>query len=259
MMTPLRQSFACFILAFTAAHLSAATVTLRPNAGSDGTTNGDAFVTTGPSGNLSGFNYGGAGALAVSATGSAAGGFSSFLRFDAAAAKSAFDLSYGSGGWILDSVVLQLTTTNANNPIFNSNAAGSFSVQWIPAYALVEGSGTPAASSTDGVRWADVPNLITGAETGGTFPIVSIADGVTANYTLTPSTGLLQDITGGGPVSLFLAPADTAMSAVFNSRSFGNASRNPALILTASPVPEPGAPVLLAIVTWAMGCRRKRA
>lgn len=238
---------------------SATTVTLRPNAASDGGSNGDAFVTTGPSGNLSGINYGGAGALAVSASGSSAGSFASFLRFDVSAAKSAFDLSYGAGGWVLDSVVLQLTTSNANNPVFNANVAGSFSVQWIPSDAWVEGSGTPAGSSTTGVKWTDIPALTSGEEAQGTFPIASVADGITASYTLTPSSGLRRDIAGGGSVSLYLGAADATMSAVFNSRSFGTASRNPAFILTASPIPEPAAPLLLAIIAAFLPLRRRRA
>ncbi len=47
--------------------VQAATVTLNPVA--------DAFVTTGPAGNLSGNNYGGAGALAIAAPGLANGKF----------------------------------------------------------------------------------------------------------------------------------------------------------------------------------------
>lgn len=240
---------------------AATTVTLRPNGSSDGTTNGDAFVTTGPSGNLSGINYGGAGAIAVSAAGLANGTFASFLRFDVSAAKAQFDSTYGIDSWVLDTVVLQLTTSNANNAIFNPNSAGSFSVQWIGTDSWTEGSGTPAGSATTGVKWNDVPTLTSGAEAEGTFAIASVADGITASYTLSPSAGLLADIENGGSVSLFLSAADSTMSAVFNSRSFGTASRNPAFILTASPVavPEPAAPMLILGIAVCGALTRRRA
>jgi hypothetical protein len=256
----LAQTLLFFTMALTThCAWSSTTFTLRPNAASSSTTNGDAFVTTGPSGNLGGNNYGGTGSLAISATGSAAGSFAGFLRFDITAAKTVFDTSYGAGGWILDSAVLQLTTTSASNAIFNPNAAGSFSVKWIPADSWAEGTGTPASPSPAGVKWTDLPTLTSSAEVEGTFAIASVADGITANYPLTPSAGLLGDIAGGGPVSLYLAAADSAMSAVFNSRSFATASRNPAFILTASPIPEPGPACLLALVAWGSAARRRSA
>src|SRR5258708_6950854 len=77
----------------------AATFTLNPSA--------DAFVTTGPSGNLSGNNYGGAGALSVAAPGLAQGEFQSLLQFSLAGAKSSFDSQFGAGQWSLQSLTLQ--------------------------------------------------------------------------------------------------------------------------------------------------------
>jgi len=61
----------------------AATFALNPSA--------DAFVTTGPSGNLTANNYGAAGGLSVAASGLAKGEFQSVLRFDLSGAKTAFD------------------------------------------------------------------------------------------------------------------------------------------------------------------------
>ena len=48
----------------------------------------DAFVTTGSANDLATNNYGGAGALALSAAGSSKGEFQSVLRFDTSGAKS---------------------------------------------------------------------------------------------------------------------------------------------------------------------------
>jgi hypothetical protein len=60
--TPCKTAVAAATLALSLAFSAhAATFTLNPSA--------DAFVTTGPTGNLSGNNYGGAGALSVAALG----------------------------------------------------------------------------------------------------------------------------------------------------------------------------------------------
>src|SRR5215472_5783797 len=91
----------------------------------------DAFVTTGPSGDLSNNNYGGAGAIAVSAPGLAQGEFQSVLQFGLSGAKASFDSQFGAGQWTIQSVTLQLTATAPNNPIFNSNAPGQFSISWM--------------------------------------------------------------------------------------------------------------------------------
>src|ERR1051325_2699813 len=85
----------------------AASLSLSPSA--------DAFVTGGPSGNLSGNNYGGAGALGVASAGSAKGEFQSLLPFDLSGAKTSFDAQFSIGQWSLQSVTLQLTATGPNN------------------------------------------------------------------------------------------------------------------------------------------------
>src|SRR5215472_9144063 len=101
----------------------AATFPLNPSA--------DAFVTAGPTGNLSGNNYGAAGALSVAAPGLANGEFQSVLRFDLSGAKASFDTQYGAGQWSIQSISLSLTATAPGNPIFNASAAGQFRVSWM--------------------------------------------------------------------------------------------------------------------------------
>src|SRR6267142_2714958 len=103
----------------------------------------DAFVTTGPSGNLSISNYGGAGALGISAPGSPQGEFQSVLKFDLARVKSSFDSTYGIGQWSLQSVTLQLTTSAPNNGIFNNNTLGQFAISLMQNTGWTEGTGTP--------------------------------------------------------------------------------------------------------------------
>src|SRR6476659_1588609 len=68
----------------------------------------DAFVTTGPSGNLVASNYGGAGVLAISAPALSQGEFQTALQFNLSSVKSSFDSQFGVGGWSIQSVTLQL-------------------------------------------------------------------------------------------------------------------------------------------------------
>lgn len=214
-------------------------VVLRPGPASSGISNGDAFVTTGPGGSLSGNNYGGAGALAVAAPGSAKGAFSSVMRFDISTAKAAFDEAYGAGGWNVESAVLRLTTTMANNPIFNASVPGQVTVQWIRDDSWTEGTGNPNAPSASGLNWNDFPGLLTGAEPAGTLNVALTGDGVTADYPLMISSGFQADLAAGGTVGFAFTPADGSVTVLFNSRSFGTASRNPSLTLTAIPsLPE---------------------
>jgi len=240
---------------------AATTITLQP----DGTTtnDGDAFVTTGPSNNLTGNNYGGAGAIGVSNAGMAKGEFKSALRFDTSTAASTFTGTYGAGGWTIDSVVLQLTVANPNNAIFNSpNAAGNFLVQWLQSDVWTEGTGTPAAVTTSGLTWSTLATLIAaGVQSEGTFAYNGDAVGTTLQFSLSPTSGLLNDILNGSQTSLVLSGASTGMTALFNSRNNGVAGNRPALIITASPssVPEPTRALLLVAGLVGITLRRRRA
>ncbi len=233
---------------------AATTVTLRPDG--TGTANGDALVTTGPSNNLTGNNYGGAGAITVSAPGMPQGEQRSILRFDISTATASFNSTYGVGGWTVTGAQLELTAAAPNNGIFNANAAGSFLIQWTPNDSWTEGTGNPNTPSGTGVKWTDIATLATGAESEGTQNYNGALG--TVDYTLAPSAGLLSDITAGGPVSFILSTTDPAMSGLFDSRSFGTASARPALILTASAIPEPGRAALLWLAGLGVAWRRRK-
>src|SRR5436190_9973997 len=69
----------------------------------------DAFVTTGPNGNLSANNFGAAGALAISAAALPNGEFQSVIQFDLSTARNSLDTQFGAGLWAAQSVTLQLT------------------------------------------------------------------------------------------------------------------------------------------------------
>jgi hypothetical protein len=228
--------------------LSAATFTLNPSA--------DAFMTTGPSANLSGNNYGGAGALSVAAPGLANGEFQSVLRFDLSGAKTSFDTQFGLGQWTIQSISLSLTATSPNNPIFNPSAAGQFGISWMQNDSWVEGTGTPSAPTTTGITFSSLPSFLSaGDESLGTFSFAGGTSGSSA-YTLSLTSGFQADAAAGNLVSLRLFAADSTLSYLSDSRSFGTAGARPVLSIVV--VPEPtalsllavGAPLLLAARRW---------
>lgn len=229
-----------------------AVVNLNPTA--------DAFVATGPANNLVVSNYGGAGALALSAAGSLNGEFQSVLRFDTSSAKSSFDSLYGAGSWSLQSVTLQLTAASPNNPIFNTNRAGSFGVSWMQDDSWVEGSGTPNAPTASGITFSSLQGAFISLadEALGTFSYNGSSSG-TFVYTLNLSTGFGADLLAGNLVGLRLSAVDSAVSYFSDSRTFNTATSRPLLSITA--VPEPGTATLLVLsgllcAVRAVGARR---
>jgi hypothetical protein len=219
----------------------------------------DAFVTTGPSGNLSGNNYGGAGALSVAAQGLSKGQFQSVLRFDLSSAVTSFNTQFGAGQWDIQSITLSLTATSPNNAIFNSSAAGQFGISWMQNDSWTEGSGTPAAPTTTGITYSSLPSFTSaGDETLGTFSFNGATSGSVAyNLSLTP--GFSADAAAGDLVSLRMFAVDNAVSYLFDSGNFGTASARPLLTIVA--VPEPAAVPLLAVGAALLfgpkRCRRK--
>ena len=216
-----------------------AVVNLNPTA--------DAFVTTGPANNLATNNYGGAGALAVSAAGSSQGEFQSVMRFDTSGAKSSFDSLYGAGLWSVQSVTLQLSAAAPNNAIFNANNAGSFELTWMQNDGWTEGTGNPNTPGTGGITYSALQSTFINPgvdEALGTFSHDGSSSG-TFIYTLSPSSGLVTDLLAGDLVSLRLSAADTTVSYFFDSRSFGTAADRPLLSITAAP--EPGTVSLLVL------------
>lgn len=219
----------------------AATVTLNPVA--------DVFVSSANAGN----NYGAAGALDVAAPGLPKGEFQSLMKFDLAGTKSSFDAMFGVGQWQVQSVALQCTATSPNNPIFDTPAAGQFSVSWMQNDAWVEGTGTPGLPTSDGVTFGTLPSFLSPSDQLlGTF---SYAGGTSGNntYALMMSSSLLADMMAGNNVSMRFFAADSTVSYVFDSRNFTNVAARPLLTIEAVAIPEPvsvgaiGAMVMLTL------------
>ena len=216
----------------------------------------DAFVTSGPSGNLSANNYGGAGALSVAAPGLSQGEFQSVLQFGLAGAKSSFDAQFGAGNWTVQSVTLQLTAAAPNNAIFNASAAGQFGVSLMLNNNWAEGTGTPNAPGTTGISFSTLPNFESALdEAVGSFSYGGATSG-SASYTLTLSPTLVADALGGDAVSLRLFAEDSSVSYLFDSRSFATSTSRP--LLTIDAVPEPGSLTLTMLGAGLFGWFRKR-
>ena len=248
--TPRHLAVAATALALLLAlRAHAATFTLNPSA--------DAFVTTGPTANLGGNNYGGAGALSVAAAGLANGEFQSVLRFDLSTARASFDTQFGAGQWSIQSITLSLTATSPNNAIFNPSAAGQFGVSWMQNDSWTEGSGTPAAPTTTGITYTSLTGTFIGAsdEALGSFSFAGGTSG-TAAYSLSLTPGFDADATTGNLVSFRLFADDNAVSYLSDSRSFGTTGFRP--LLTVVAVPEPGTLSLLAAGAALLVAARRR-
>jgi hypothetical protein len=215
----------------------------------------DAFVTTGPNGNLSGNNYGSAGALGISAPGLPKGEFQSVLQFDSAGALATFNSQFGIGQWSVQSVSLQLTATPTNNGIFNATAAGLFQVFWMQNNSWTEGTGTPTSPGGTGITFTSLQNTFIGAgdQSLGTFSFDGSSSGA-ASYTLNLTPGFSAQILAGNDISLRLAAADSSASYLFNSRNFGTAANRPLITITA--IPEPGSFAISMFGLAALFCCR---
>src|SRR5437762_7481006 len=179
--------FSIVLSLFVASSLcQSATFTVNPG--------GDAFVTTGPTGSLSGNNYGGAGALSVAAPGSPQGQFLSVLEFSLAGARNFFDGVYGTGEWSVQSITLALTTVVPGNPLFNQNRAGQFNISWMANPGWTEGAGKPTSPSPVGVTFNNLQGLLSPQDEAlGTFGLAGGPSG-TATYNLSLAPGLVTDV-----------------------------------------------------------------
>ncbi len=229
LVNPLAAVFVFVLL--SAASIRAATFSANPTM--------DALVTTGPGGNLATNNYGGAGAVSLSAAGLEMGEQQSVLQVSLAGAASAFNTQFGEGNWSVESVSLRLTVGNANNAIFNSPAAGIFGISWMQNDSWQEGTGSPSAPGATGITFASLQTLFIGPndENLGAFSYSGATTG-SSTYALGLTPGFLADIVSGGDVSLRLFAGDSVVSGVFSSRNFGTIANRPLLTIVA--VPEPG-------------------
>jgi len=219
-------------------------------------------------------NYGAAGALAVGGTaatnsdGVVQGRMDSFMRFSTAAFVAAMDAQFGAGAWVVESAVLTLNEQRKpNNPMY-SQGAGQFSILWLSqdsADNWVEGTGKPNSPKTNGISFSDEVAMLSASDLGlGTFSSngpVGTPDFVDVVCDLALPSAFVGDLTAGGYVTLFLAPADDTIGFQFGARENLTESSRPYLVLTAEAapvIPEPGTAALVVLGILA-GLRRRRA
>lgn len=231
----------------------------------------DAFLATGsaatPVGaDLTSFNFGGAGTLAIAPASSLKGRFDSILKFNSAAAINQFNSTYGAGNWLIAGFTLSLASNfgdqgeQPNNGVFNTINAGSFGIDWLGLDSWVEGTGsgmgTPGFPSTSFVSFNSIPTLYSGGSASlGTYTYTPPGDNIYLNYTLPLNVSLVADAMTGGDLSLYFYAADNQVSYLFNARSFG--SNRPQLTLSATAVPEPSGLAMLAASLGSLVLHRK--
>lgn len=210
------------------------------------TTSADAFLATGSPNNpdgsdLTGLNYGAAGTLAISSASAVKGEFQSVLKFELSGAVTLFNTTYGTNGWTITGISLELTSNygtsgvQPNNGIFNVISGGNFVIEWLSNDDWVEGTGTPNLPTTDGVTYDSLPDLLsTPNKILCTNNYSPPGDNVPVTYNLPLDTNLVSDAVNGGDVSLLFYAADNQIGYLFNSYSYGR-SNEPLIHVTASP------------------------
>jgi hypothetical protein len=207
-----------------------------------------AFVTPGSNGSLSSSNFGGAGALSISASGLPQGEFQSALKFNFAGAENSFNAQFGVGQWVVQSVTLQLTSSPHGNSIFNNIAPGQFGISLMQNNSWVEGTGTGGIPTSDGVSFDTLLGVFVNNaadQSLGTFNFPGGSSGQNS-YTLGLSSGLISDVLSGNNASLRLFAADSAVTYLFSSRS-GGPTAAPTINVQVTEVPEPGSVTLCAV------------
>jgi hypothetical protein len=196
-------------------------------------TTADAFLCTGSTNyeggaDLTGLNFGAAGALVVAPASAASGESQSVIKFNLAGGVSQFNAAYGSNHWNITGITLELTSNYGvagvppNNPIFPVISGGQFVIEWLAGDDWVEGTGTPNLPTTDGVCYNSLPALLAPPrEVLCTNTYSPPGNNVHIFWPLPLTTNLVADICGGGDVTFRFYAADNQIGYLFNSYKYG--------------------------------------
>jgi len=172
------------------------------------------------------------------------------LQFDTSAIESGFNTAYGAGNWTITSVTLQLFSnvatagTQPANSIFNKIAVGGFELDWL----------SDNNWSQTAITYNNISSVLpgTGGNTSaslGDFNYLANGAGSTT-WTLGLDPNLVNDIDGGGAVTIFGTPtAGSTVGYLYNTLGLNGA----VLDVTATEVPEPSAMAMMvsSLLGWA--------
>ena len=178
------------------------------------------------------------GVSATNASGQANGAFDSLIRFPVSNLVATVDSAIGSQNWVITRATLHLTEFASPPSALFNRGVGAFDVRWIANDNWIEGTGTPSAPATDGVKYQDLAGLLNGAIDAslGRFTNSGLDGGLSFNLALAPS--FLADVRSGTRVSLYLTAASPQIGFTIDSRSNGGSSNWPALEITATARPN---------------------
>lgn len=205
----------------------------------------DAFLATGSAGNpaggdLTGWNFGGAGILVVASAASVKGEFQSVLKFSFTNAVTLFNTNFGAGNWRVAAISLTLTSNygtagvQPNNAIFPVVAGGNFVIEWLADNDWDEGSGTPNQFSAAGVTYDSLAELLAGGhEILCTNIYLPPGNNVPVTYALPLNTNLVASVSSGGDATFLFYAADDQIGYLFNAYNYGRGNE-PLIQITAT-------------------------
>lgn len=172
------------------------------------------------------------------------------IKFNLAGAVTQSNSTYGAGNWQVTGLSLSLNSNfctqgaQPSNVLFNSANGGNFNIQWLSNDSWVEGTnggtGGSGFPTTTAVRFQSIPSVLSGPTASlGTFLYTLPGNNVYVTYTLPLSSNLMNDVSAGQDLSLFLTPLDNQIGYLMAARSAG--TTNSQFSVTAAPVPIPAA------------------
>jgi len=183
---------------------------------------------------------GGSGINFFNVEGSDNGSFASYgvARFDLSSLKSGFDTTYGAGQWMVDSIVLELTQSNAS---FTTDGGVSVYFTDIDSPAI-ENMALQYDFTGD---FADASHVVS-------YNFAAVSSGTVESHTLfnraqgnsAGGMNLAADILADNIVTLALVDADTSVAATYAGFN-NNTYAGPTLVVNVSAVPEPEAYALM--------------
>ena len=187
-------------------------------------------------------NYGGAGALcasgpdALNSLGQPTGRSETVIKFNTAAAVTAFDTAFGTGLWKLSSARLDLTEVAfPNNTIF-SLGLGMFDIRWLSDDNWVQGTGRPLfplVGTGLEMTWNLLQTILSSATEANLGQFSNTLTSALVSCNLNLASPFVSDVKTGGSLTLHILPATNGLGFVYNSSNYIVPSNAPQLTLSA--------------------------